>query len=435
MVSADTEPRIRRAALLLAVVALILRLGFVAARDRPLISDEIDYDRLGWTLATTGTYTEDGQPTAYRPIGYPAMVAGIYAVAGRSPGAVHVAQALLGAASVLLLFLIAGGGHAGLLAAGLWTLYPSAILYSDLLMPEAAFTTLLLVAAFLAARGALERHRLGFLLGLTIGVLALLKPMAILLLGALPLSARIERLRPTHFGPVILGALLVFGPWLARNWAVLGSPTPSTSSGTNLLIGNHPNATGGYATNIPFSMLHEDPSESGRDAGELAGALRYIANDPARFLQNGLLKLGHLFGSEGGMLVWSFHRSPGDASTRVREKYRALPLWLHLTVSGAYAIAMLLGTLGVFSYPRGPTRAFFFALLAATLTTSFVFYGGGRYHFPMMPFFVLFAAAWVAARRSHQPTGWDWRQGWVVAVVWIGLVGIWVGEFVTVIRG
>lgn len=435
MDSGNTERRLLRAALYLAALALLLRLGFVVTRDRPLFSDEIDYDRLGWTLATTGSYTEDDRPTAYRPIGYPALVAGIYAIAGRSPVAVHVAQALLGAASVLLIFLIAGGGRTGLWAGGLWAVYPSAILYSDLLMPEAAFTALLLAAALLTARGALERPRLGFLLGMTIGLLALFKPMALLLLGALPVSARLEGIRPSRFAPVLLGALLLFGPWLVRNWIVLGYPTPATSSGANLLIGNHPNATGGYAVDIPSSMRADDSSESGRDAGEFAGALRYIGSDLARFLRNGALKVAHLFGSEGGMLVWTFHPSPGDPSTRLREKYRASPLWLHLAVSGTYALAMLFGILGVFSYPQGPTRAFFLALLATTLATSFVFYGGGRYHFPLMPFLVLFAAGWVGTTRSPQPPRLEGRRAVAVAVIWTGLAGIWIAELATVLRG
>src|SRR5882672_6687626 len=115
---------ISRAAIMIAAIAFLVRLAFVSAHERPLFSDEIDYDRLGATLAATGTYSDEGRPTAYRPIGYPGLIAGVYVVAGRSPRAVHAAQAALGGVSAFLLWLIAGRGRAGLWASGIWALYP-----------------------------------------------------------------------------------------------------------------------------------------------------------------------------------------------------------------------------------------------------------------------------------------------------------------------
>jgi len=426
-------PRIPRAAFMIAAVAFLLRLAFVSARDRPLFSDEVDYDRLGSTLAATGAYSDEGRPTAYRPIGYPALVAGLYAVGGRCPWAVQVAQAALGALSALLLWFLAGGGRAGFWAALIWALYPSSILYTDLLLPETVFTTLLLAGALLAAGGAFGSRRLSLLLGAIVGVLALLKAMALLLLAALPLAARVERIRATHFGLVALGAALVIGPWVIRNSIVMGYPTLATSIGANLLIGNNPNSTGGYSDLVPPSMLPREAAEGPRDAREVANAVRYIGEDPLRFLRNGIEKLAHLFGSEGGMIVWGFHPSPGDPSTRLREKYRSIPLWLHAVVSVPYALAVLLGTLGLFTYPRGPTRACFLAFLGASLATYFVFYGGGRYHFPLMPFFVLFAADWLAGRRAGRPKP-GWKTVAAVACVWTALLGVWIAEIVVATR-
>ena len=51
-----------------------------------------------------GVWT-DGHPTAYRAVGYPAFLGGIYAVAGREPRVVRVVQAALDTATSLLLFL------------------------------------------------------------------------------------------------------------------------------------------------------------------------------------------------------------------------------------------------------------------------------------------------------------------------------------------
>jgi len=423
---------ISRAAIMIAALAFLVRLVFVSVHDRPLFSDEIDYDRLGSTLAATGSYADDGRPTAYRSIGYPAFVAGVYAVAGRRPWAVHVAQAALGALSTILLWLLAGRGRTGLLASGAWALYPSSILYADLLLPETAFAAILLVGAVLASRGAFASRRGSLLLGATIGLLVLVKPMVVLLLIALPLAALVDRLRPTHFGLLALGTLLVIAPWLVRNWIVIGYPTPATSIGANLLIGNNPNATGGYTEQVPPSMIPFESAEGARDAGEASSALRYIGKEPLRFLRNGFGKLAHCFGSDGGMIVWGFHRSPGDRSTPLREKYRSLPLWLHAAVSGPYALAMLLGTLGFFVQPRGPTRAYFLAFLGTSLAIYFAFYGGGRYHFPLMPFFVLFAAGLTGWRAGPVQPGWKTYAA--VALIWEALIGVWIAEIVLVMR-
>ena len=421
------------AAIMIAALAFLVRLAFVSAHERPLFSDEIDHDRLGATLAATGTYSDEGRPTAYRPIGYPALIAGVYAVAGRSPWAVHVAQAALGGVSAILLWLIAGRGRAGLWASGVWALYPPSILYADLLLPETVFTALLLAGALLATRGAFGSRRLSLLLGATVGALALVKPMALLLLLGLPLAARIDRIRPTHFALLALGTAIVIGPWLFRNWIVIGYPTPATSVGANLLIGNNPYATGGYSERVPLEMIPRDEAEGERDAGEIASALRYIAKEPLLFFRNGFGKLAHLFGTEGGMVVWGFHRSPGDPASHLREKYRSLPFWLHAVVSGPYVLAILIGTLGFFAYPRGPTRAYFLAALGATVATHFVFYGGGRYHFPLMPFFALFAATVLTGRRAG-PDIPGWKAYAAVAIIWEGLLGVWISEVVLVMR-
>ena len=216
----------RRAIVAIAVLALVLRLAFIAARERPLFSDEIDYDRLGWTLAFTGRYTDDGVPTAYRPVGYPALVAAVYSVAGHRPEAVLILQAFVDAASTVLLFILAGGGRLGFVAAGLWAAFPLAILYTDLLMPETAFTAILLAAACLTRRAFPSTALRALTLGALVGTAALMRPAALLLIAALPLAFRAERMRITRAWIALAGVLLVVGPWLVRNSIVdAGEPT------------------------------------------------------------------------------------------------------------------------------------------------------------------------------------------------------------------
>ena len=427
------SPSRRFALLAIVLVALALRLAYVSIRDLPLFSDEVDYDRLGVTLATTGRYSDEGAPTAYRPIGYPAIVAATYAVAGPKPEAVQVVQAFLDGASVLLLFLLAGGGRLGLLAAGIWAVFPIAILYTGLLMPETAFTTAILAAACMTRRGFPATTAGALALGAVVGAAALIRPVALLLVLLVPAFAGAARIRIPRPGVVLAGVLLCVTPWVARNVIVLGYPGVATSTGANLLIGNNPNATGGYAPNVARDMVPAAGTERDRDLASIGSALGYAWHEPGRTFFIGLAGIAHLFGSEAGMTVWGFHPDPSDPSTRLREKIRSLPWWLHAIVSGSSMAVMLGGLVGFSLLPRAGARVWFAALLLGLLVLHFVFYGGARYHFPLMPFLVLFTAALLTTRPSAlRPAGR--ARTTTLAVACACLIGVWAGEAVVVLR-
>ena len=424
----------RRAMLLVALVALVLRLGFVVARDRAPASDEVDYHRLAITLAETGRYSDNGAPTAYRSIGYPALVAAVYAVAGPRPDVVHALQAVLDTGTAVLLVALAGGGLLGLLAGLFWALFPAAILYTDLLMPETAFTTCLVGAACLTRHGFPATAGRALAVGLLIGAATLIRPVALLLLAAIPLAAHATRVPIPRPAPILLGALLLVFPWVARNAIVLHYPGLVTSTGVNLLIGKHPHATGGYSPNVPAPMIPPAGPEGAHDLASMASALDYIGREPGTSTTLGFAGLAHLFGSEAGMTVWAFHPEPMDPSTRLREKIRSLPWWVHAPMSGATMAFLLLGTLGFARIPMGPTRSWFLALLGAVVATHFVFFGGARYHFPLMPFFVLSTAAFATGfPESLRPRG---RAAvLLVTTICAGLLGIWAGEAALLVRG
>ncbi|HWP83299.1 MAG TPA: hypothetical protein VNN76_11665 [Bacteroidota bacterium] len=64
---------------------LILRIAAIAFHQRPLISDEREYHQLAVNLVQTREYVLNGLSTAYRPVGYPAFMSGIYHAAGPNP--------------------------------------------------------------------------------------------------------------------------------------------------------------------------------------------------------------------------------------------------------------------------------------------------------------------------------------------------------------
>ncbi|HEX7077719.1 MAG TPA: glycosyltransferase family 39 protein, partial [Candidatus Eisenbacteria bacterium] len=219
--------------LLVLAVALLLRLGFDAARSRPPVSDQADYDRIAWTLATHGTYQDDGRPTAFRLPGYVAFIGAIYRVVGRHPGAVYAVQAALDVGTALLLFVLLRrrSARAAWIGAVLWALLPAAIAYSGLLLSETLFAFLLVVLAAKLDRGESRSALDRFATGLLVGALILVKTPALFLLAALLLAAVAAGVGRRSI-PLVAGALLVTAPWFARNVVVLGVPTLTTSIGS-----------------------------------------------------------------------------------------------------------------------------------------------------------------------------------------------------------
>jgi hypothetical protein len=399
---------------LVVLLALLVRLALVVGTDRPLVSDERDYDALGWTLASTGRYAEGDRPTAYRPVGYPAFIASVYAIAGHSPRWVFVTQAFLDAATALLLFLALRRRHPrGALGAAIgWGFFPPAVVYSGLLYSETLFAFLLAAGACMAVAEPRRSHRFRFLLGTLFGILALVKPATLALVALLPL-VMFDRVRRWRRAAVLAaGVLLVVVPWSWRNVRAVGTASIASSSAAVFLIGNHPNATGGYAPDVPAAMRprSQDEAAAARESGRAAWA--YIQAYPARFVVGIARRWAHMFMGEAELAVTAFHPSPGDRTTSYRQKVAQLPPFLVLSLWVPYALALLVGVWGLLSRPRDPLTGLFLALVAAWLLAHGVTFGGSRYHAPWLPLLIAFAAEYLAAPAAAPRLGVRRRLLW-----------------------
>lgn len=414
---------------LVLVLAVVVRLGFDAANPRPLVSDQADYDRIAWTIATRGVYEDEGAPTAYRPPGYTFFVAAIYRVAGRNPDVVRAVQAVLDAGTALLLFALLRrrSPRAAWVGATIWAILPSAVAYSGLLLSETLFAFL---AALLAARldGAGARSGIERLAtGLLLGALILVKPAAFLLLAALPFGPTLWGATLRQRAPVILGALLLVAPWMARNAIVLGVPTLTTSVGSNMLIGNNPNATGGYASDVPSAMRPASDDEVEGSAQSARAAIEYAEGHPARFAALVPLRWAHLVMGEAELSVTRFAPDPTDPSSAFREKVRALPSGLVLALWVPFAALLAAGTAGFLARPGGETGALFGLIVAAWLLVHGATIGGSRYHASWMPFLVLYASEFVVAPRDAWTSLGTGRRALALAVI-AACVAVWAGE-------
>ncbi|HEY4612363.1 MAG TPA: hypothetical protein VII11_05230 [Bacteroidota bacterium] len=424
---------ISQRAVIFLLVGLALRGALIVAHQRPPISDERDYHQLAVSLSTTGTYGVNGTPTAYRPFAYPAFIGFVYILAGEYPLVVKILQAIADLLIALLLFLLLKEApEASRIAAlALWCFFLPAALYTNFLLTETVFTFVLVVFCFVLVRSKLEKPSIALMLGVVLGLLVLMKPGMLLLVVLLPIVLYFGWIPLKRYKFIVVGTLLVLTPWLIRNYYVLGKPTIATNGGINLLIGNNPNSTGAYAMSYPEDVLQGAANEIDADETAYRYALNYILDNPARFILNGFKKIAHLFSSESGLLVWSFHDQPEDFSERFAAKYASVPFLYTILVNATYVFVLLVGILGLFTAQKNLLWWFVIVLVACWLATHFVFFGGSRYHFPLMPFFALYAGTVIphflyAIRRLTT------MQKAAYGTITLGLLTVWIAEVATI---
>jgi len=212
--------------------------------------DMATYFSVGQAFAA-GRLPQVGAPLFQAPL-YPLLLGGLIRLAGPSLAALCAAQVVLGVLACGLLDALGrrlGGPALGLLAAGLYAVYPIAWYYGGLLLSENLLVVLLLALALAAARALDGRDACAWLgVGVLCGLASLTKPNAVLVLPALLLLAWWQRtLTPRAAALALLACgLLVLPPTLYNSLAA-GAPQFVSGQGEHLwLAGTTTYATGLY---------------------------------------------------------------------------------------------------------------------------------------------------------------------------------------------
>jgi len=244
--------RTERLPLVVFTVALAVRILFLVAPPEPEWKpDSSAYDTLALGLLDGKGYVNSrGEAISFRPPGYPLFLAAVYGAVGHNLGAVRLAQAVLDAATCLIVYVLAHrmfGARTALVAAGLATFSLGQIYTARLILTESLFTFLVVLSVLLLHVGLVRPSwtalgGAGFALGLgalTKGTLLL----APLLLGwviwrASQGSARVALGRWTM---VVLCFGLALFPWTIRNYRVHHRLVlVSTQVGYLMYCGYHP---------------------------------------------------------------------------------------------------------------------------------------------------------------------------------------------------
>jgi hypothetical protein len=334
------------------IVSMLLRVGSAIyqgneVKELPGIYDQISYDGLARRIVKGYGFsfgedhwpaTQANQPTAHWSYLYALYLAATYAAFGIRPVVARLIQAMIvGFLHVWLVWRIGNrifGRMTGLLAAGLTASYAYFFYYAGSLLTEAFFIVSILWVLDVTLRvhrnysgansGCSVPLSLWLELGFAVGVAGLLRQVFLIFvpflfiwlwwnMGPSSSSAANRPVAPDGYSweavrgvilSVFVTAMLIC-PWTIRNYQAFGTFVPlNTSAGFALYWGNHPvhgthflsllpGNWGAYISLIPAEL--RSLNEGQLDRALFKEGLRFIADDPARFVLLSISRIREYF--------------------------------------------------------------------------------------------------------------------------------------------
>ena len=388
-------------------VALALRLIWIALVDPQvgLVDDAGYYDFFAVSIKDGQGYVlPDGSPTAFWPVGYPGALAALYTVFGHSLVAAKLLNALLGAATAGLVYLLARrwfGAWQATAAGMIYAAFPGAIGFASLTMSETLFTFLFVAALYVVAR-AVETDSHDILWAAAFAVIAAATAYVRGQALALPFFAAAWLLlagwgwqRVLAYSGVALALMIGLSiPWLVRNTIVFGEPTfLSTNFGINLWLGHNPAADGGfdYQQQLGFAGQFADLPAVERELAwnreGLRQGVRYLLNHPIDEAGLSVKKIINLYRDDSDAIRWNEQNGGGlifGSSERVA---------LRATFDSYFYVALTAGAAGlcIGLWRRQPWLGPVACTVALWTLVHVVFFAEPRLHAPILPFLAIAA--------------------------------------------
>lgn len=393
----------------LGLLALVVRVAWVLAVQREgfAFNDSIMYQSTAESLVRGDGYEPfTGGPTARWPPGYSTVLAGLYRIVGVEPAAAELLNAVLGAATVVVLVLVVSSlvdratGHvAGLLLA----LLPGPVLWTDVLVAETLYTLVFVVVVGLVVRSRPDL-RWAVVLGATIGLGALVRGEAFtwLLLPAVLWWPTVDRRRLLGLlATTIATVAVVIAPWTIRNAVVMDAFVPvATNASQTLWSGHHDGATGGQ-TYPPDDYLDRFPADVRARELESSRALRndaieWALTHPGRELQLVPLKIIHLLRGDSYALDWVNAGQEGLPPPMSPIQVERIGVVADAGWFGLLALTIVGGVaLGRAWWRRPLGRVVATSFATALLLYGVAYYGNYRYRLPYEPLMVVVVAAFL----------------------------------------
>ncbi len=419
----------RSAALVIFAAALALRLAYTfSIRGTYFFQHlQVNAERYhDWALAILRGAGAP-RPPFEQPPGYPYIVALVYAVAGAQPLAVVLVQAVLGAATCVLIAAATAavfGRRAAIAAGALGAAYGPFIYFGGELLPETLFV-LLAAAAVAAALSASPRRWL--LSGCLWAATLLVRSNAVL---AFPLALLDARLRGGAAALRRAAAPLVvaIAGFALLNIFAGGSPVAlTTSGGLNLWLGNNPHADGVnpfvYGPLEPVADWVRSQAKSAVEADGLfrARARRFWAEQPAAALALAWKKF---------LWTWTSRELPNNSDIEWKRAHSWL-FRLPLLPLGFGFILPLACAGAVLGWAQRRQLLAFLPLLGAGLGTCVIFFTNARFRLVLAPALLPLAAA-ALERAPALLRHWRQRRSTLAAAgaaTAVGIVLAWGGFY------
>ncbi|MDQ3019942.1 MAG: hypothetical protein M3R36_05140 [Bacteroidota bacterium] len=421
------------------LTAFILKIILAFILSTALKSDSVTYHNLALSILS-GEYSLNGKPTAFVVCGYPVFLSAVYFIFGKGQFYIKIVQSLIEIFTCLLFFKISLNFFIirySLISLAIFSFLPSNLLFSQTILTESLFGFFsMLILYFCLKENFINRI---FLIGIFFGCAILIRSSFSFAVVLVPLYIFIERcklfqsrqlLNTFKFSLIFCaGLLLILSPWLIRNKITMSSVTLATQGGSTLWEGNNPEATGTWNKQmVENNPMFENPDEIQRDKEFYKTAINFIVHNPLKFLTLGVKKIGYLFSSERMIVLYFMNSEPGQTSTEVYKS--ANPLILIL-INLPYFIIMILGLWGLIILKK--ERFFIYGFICIWMFTIFIFVALARYHYVLIPFFVLGTVNLLFHRKDFFGNI-SLPKKLIGTGFTIFLIGVWASEFYLMIK-
>jgi 4-amino-4-deoxy-L-arabinose transferase-like glycosyltransferase len=403
---------------LIAITALLLlacslRMLVVWKMSDQLVIDLDNYLAIAESLYQGNGFSEpdDGKPTAFRPPGYPLMLAAMKAVASGGT-VVGFPNVVFGTATVWLTFCIGirlGHRKLSFLAASLVAIDPLLLRYTALPMTEVTLAFLVSLLLWLRQSDGHSSWQRQLLFGVVLGICILWRPTIWAFVVLLMIWWCVTRLKSKSNQAAeqgykrqipwitIIGLVLTIAPWGIRNQVLFRRPIVTTThGGYTLLLGNNsvfyaevvdqPWGTvwNGDSLNRWQRSLKEElqssfphtVSEVERDRWYYRKALQHMKAQPGMAFKACLLRFARF---------WNV--------VPIGPSRDSLPPWVIGSIAGYYTLLIQLLIVGVIRSRVALNRWMpLLLLLVAFSSVHFVFWSNMRMRAPIVPVIALLAA-------------------------------------------
>lgn len=419
-------------------LGLLLRILWVAAVQLSDVGDLL-YERLAVNILEGHGFTAMDAvpfaPTAVRPPLYPLWIAFVYSIFGRGLMTLFYSQAVLGALTIPIVYLIGREAHSektGMWGAFLFAIHPYPQFYSTCLFAEALYSFLLACAVlFLCKVWKRPDWTKGWWIsGILMGLAALTRselfPYPFLLL-ALAFFLKKKKFRWMKGIAVFsLAMALVLLPWTARNFIHYKKIIPISDSFYGMIFmvttldeseydqKQHPSAfyaqPPSYAASYPMIVkmfeIFTDPANFNRineialcDRQAFAIGVERVKNAPIRYVVNRIKELPYLWIESGNYLLQLVDKKIPATSWRtlLANPDAGIIFWKLFGLLVTSLIPYSFALVGIWRCRR--RLGDFIPLLSLPIFVTLVhipFWIEARYAVPAYPFVLVFTAVGIA---------------------------------------